>query len=116
MKPGRALDKLVAEKVFGKTVRELELEKPRFLGDKLMEVDDTTFKQLPHYSTDIAAAWLVIEKFPDYQLDRFGGKHRATFESETHSLYEGESHTAPHAICIAALRALGVDLETLSDP
>jgi hypothetical protein len=117
MKPGRELDALIAEKVMGLFTN----GEPDF---------GYTYETIPPYSTDIAAAWEVVEKM----VSRMG-------YGDLHFLWEGPifkpedkyltaegyplgttcwyirlenagrrhiicAPTAPHAICLAALRAL----------
>lgn len=98
----RERDALVAEKVMGKDVR------------------CTCDFCLPTYTTSIAAAWQVVEKInrehgPFHLRDvchRFGDDApifwRAWFESTgpKHESYV-DADTAPLAICIAALKAVG---------
>ena len=100
MKAGRELDALVAEKVMGLT------EEDWIAGPT----------GLPRpYSTDIAAAWEVVEKLR--------GTHRPFLLSHDFQdgfmkwpvvivgfgavvVHEGQ-YGAPHAICLAALKAVG---------
>jgi len=72
--------------------------------------DGEMHKGFPHYSTDIAAAWQVVEHF-----------ERLTYTTALHSIIDGwvcsfrgvryadaaQAPTAPHAICLAALKAIG---------
>lgn len=60
MKAGRELDALVAEKVMGRNLTlEKELtEHEMWLSQLMPEI----IIHIPHYSTDIAAAWEVVEK------------------------------------------------------
>lgn len=106
LKPGRELDALVAEKVMG--VKDPQMF-PNFGA------------AVPRYSTDIASAWLVVEKMRENIKDvlTLAGpsdetpKWWATFDKKWHgrasqNLFEWESgDTAPHAICLAALKAVG---------
>ncbi len=88
--PGPELDALVAEKVMGWT--ELMI---RGGG-------------VPAYSTSIADAWTVVEKFSDFdwKLESHGEGHTFTiYKDATH--YCGDADTAPLAICYAALNAAG---------
>lgn len=96
---GRELDALVAEKVMG----------------------DTRFRQVPraqwylvldHYSTDIAAAWLVVENAVGRGMP--AGINVAMNWAGDPDGYVAEwagvrelADTAPLAICRAALRAVG---------
>jgi len=105
MKPGRELDQLVAEKVFGST-------------------------EAKPYSTDIAAAWRVVEKHnqivsiwqgrPSLDRNAHGMISRRVWERGDPVVYRvsvagrhtAYSETAPHAICLAALKALGHNLSS----
>lgn len=81
---------------------------------------------IPHYSTSIADAWLVVEKMREKHLIHIisDGAHplqKNTWgciiereRDEFPRLAESESATAPTAICLAALKALGVDYEQSS--
>lgn len=107
LKPGRELDALVAEKVMGEDLSPLGT----LHGREIPYVP-------PHYSTDIAAAWQVMEHITAQKRDDFGwfdlrfvnDRWKATFI--TGAYYEARDHieapTAPHAICLAALKAVGV--------
>ena len=112
----RNLDALIAEKVFGEDI----LRHPMFeRGAQISPIDKTKPRRsIPYYSTKIADAWAVVEKLtaigrgyftlrwiPSMQCwqaiidvtlpkDRTDGPH---------------CPTAPEAICLAALAALGVE-------
>ncbi len=102
MKPGKELDRLVAEKVM----------------DYYKNFDNILSP--PKYSTDIAAAWEVVEKLAEdthggFALNQLRFPHRqgirgylTSFYGETH--VEATADTAPHAICLAALKAVGVEV------
>ena len=119
MPAGREMDALIAEKIMGYTLSELSL--PAYPKYKLFDIESGEFsgyvKEVPHYSTDIAASWEVTEKITDqkhwaFKLRRLPGKDymacfirltktgRDDFESKP-------SKTAPFAICRAALKAMG---------
>jgi hypothetical protein len=69
----------------------------------------------PNYSTDIAAAWTVIEKMRAvnpfqpawFEISQLPTGWRANFVGDPH--YYAYAETAPLAICLAALRAMGVE-------
>ena len=74
----------------------------------------------PDYSTDIGAAWQVVEKMRGrYVLNLTNGNSMepmavwsAIFKEDVGSSleeHEGEAASAPLAICLAALRAVGVE-------
>ena len=125
LNPGRELDALVAEKVMG--------WKPYMFpnpihgfgqpSELLMDAESAIELDLiPRYSTDIAAAWKVVEKVKLNIITRYQDKWLCTnvgsdfqFWCEYPNRYENlndDSYcelgdTAPHAICLAALRAVG---------
>jgi hypothetical protein len=104
MKPGRELDALVAEKVMGFDVYPNNSE---FLPADTMAIK---FNNVPCYSTDIAAAWDVRAKMLErgYKLelrsDSFGSI--ANFYNDRDNNWCKEYLDAPHAICLAALKAM----------
>lgn len=114
-KAGRALDALVAEKVMG-------LKPPfdtRSVRRDVLTGMPTYVDRLgpPPYSTSIEAAWEVVEWMAAQKRDDFGwfdlrfsnDCYQATFF--TGAYYEATDHiqgkSAPHAICLAALKAVG---------
>lgn len=112
MKPGRELDKLVAEKIFGwnLTFNVHRQEWGQQHSDR--------FEPVPKYSTDIAAAWMVVERLnsknislkldndpvnADEGSNSRGREWIAQFWNYGGVSQYGQSETAPHAICLAAL-------------
>ena len=98
MKAGRELDALIAEKVMG-----WRLQAEPYTCWNLPDGDQRIYT--PNFSTDIAAAWRVVEKMrsPDFRLNRegdwvccFGGT----------VAFCGDGDTAALAICRAALATL----------
>ncbi len=71
-------------------------------------------KPIPHYSTDIAAAWQVVEKFLKDGVAREVGVSIlnattcAEFDEEFTTIGMAVEETTPRAICLAALRTKGV--------
>ena len=115
MEPGRELDKLVAQKVMGAFVRQNEkglydLVIPGGVNQvDFVEADDA-LEASPPYSTDIAAAWEVVERLADGSHGGFDcgidwdGGWWACFEEPGGNKYHVENQdTAPQAICLAAL-------------
>jgi len=91
MKAGRELDALIAERVMGEMWG---------VGPNL---EDT----LPHYSTQIADAWLVVEKMrPYFEIYCDGGGWVARFGWADAGTLAAYADTAPLAICLAALKAV----------
>lgn len=119
MKPGRELDALVAEKVMG--WNRLGRDGPSLFGTppRHRTTDDlsgtgTGQWHVPRYSTDIAAAWEVVERLDMLGSDgpegglvllRSGDVYMLQDEVGIH--YES-APTAQHAICLAAIKAVVV--------
>ena len=106
MLAGRGLDALIAEKVMGLTV-DYEFSEPCILSlrDKY---DDWGF--LPNYSTDISAAWEVVEKLCNETgcdvvkvCKRDPELLRGEWSCNLGRGFEALGDTAPLAICRAAL-------------
>lgn len=99
LRPGRDMDALVAEKVMGYS-KEFSL--------RLTDPD----KHFPtKYSTSIEAAWEVVEKLDlPFELN---SDDEHTLWNARFNLDRGnwsQASTAPHAICLAALKSLGVEV------
>ncbi len=115
MKAGRELDALVAEKVMGwvfqKATRPFE-----YPGWSLPNGDFKNIAELPPVSTNIAAAWQVVEKVRELTVSLNNADGWECCFSTTNGSFlvagdeefYGRASTAPHAICLAALRAMGV--------
>ena len=120
MKAGRALDALVAEHVMGWTEVNSKAQwnyvesrstgwpdclvgmRPNDHADNVMHKN---WQRVPDYSTDLRAAWLVKECVPVDHL------HWSIFEEEVGYILGMTGQNAAHAICLAALKALGVNVE-----
>jgi hypothetical protein len=137
MNAGRELDALTAEKVMGwklyKCINPSHVYEPYLwcspedtrvpndhwprhrVLDPHETVADTVTKIIPHYSTDIAAAWQVVEKM--LKIGQVNvGYHKLADPSWACRIFglEGDltdievyAPTAPLAICLAALKAIG---------
>ena len=126
MKPGLELDILVAEKVFGhKVVTKRWGKEKQYASYSLGEPDyyddagaSVLWNPVPDYSTDIKAAWEVVDKLTTDSwrvttiTSECGGSDctvscnpgvRGRYASDA---MEGLITTAPHAICLAAVKAL----------
>ena len=120
-KVGRELDALVAEKVMGQKVKSAaelgglySVEGDFFVNppDRSEPVYAHTLP-LPHYSTDIAAAWEVVEKLRveglRLRLVEYTDGFYAAFGAmaiDTAPWQASQVETAPLAICLAALKAV----------
>ena len=128
MPAGREMDALIAEKIMGYTLSELSL--PAYPKYKLFDIESGEFsgyvKEVPHYSTDIAAAWEVVKRMPipfklekcwekAYQIGPEGWSACWCTDADCEGCNENSrctngddawAETAPLAICRAALKAL----------
>ncbi len=131
MEAGRELDALIAEKVMG---WENNKDGPTYYGhrhEQIWAMNEVPVYDCPAYSTDIAAAWEVVsagfvEAVVKLDDGRYGSiparedwssdepKLRCGFQlSHPGNYYEVPiaadciGDTAPHAICLAALKAVG---------
>lgn len=117
--PGRVLDHLIARRVFGwkswTFTNPSRVPGDSFQYDALVppEYDGGMDTAVPAYSTDIAAAWTVLERIGlTFELISLNpgwfdssGRYLVRFiKSEVDDLVFG--NTAPHAICLAALQLL----------
>lgn len=103
MKPGRELDALVAEKVMGWKIVSNRYEcSDEQCNCRTGYLNDMHF--LPNYSSDIAAAWEVAEKMDDTFTDLHRYKKDEWFCQMRKVCMRGDS--APHAICLAALKVI----------
>ena len=132
----RELDALVAEKVFGKiifTYEEMRDEAEKiwakqphcyqFLrGFNAWKDDNGTTRceqRFGRFSTEISAAWLVVEKMRQlgwyFEIDCGNASCTPHARFSVYGKGRGEaSDLAPRAICLAALKALGIELPTPS--
>lgn len=125
MNPGRELDLLVAEKVFGyrpcKGNHSYACQLP--IGPCWIQEDGHGHMwevNCSPYSTDIAAAWEVVEKLKeDWDLDISFRHYQSGIISVvlyhqhpnlSMSQHVGNATTAPLAICLAALKTEGVKI------
>ena len=121
MEAGRELDALVAEKVMGFYWRDVN-EHQRALCppgiDDFFEIlwGEDLDKYVPDYSTDITAAWLVVEKHPHYFIlsrtndwrgpGMLGDPKKWVCRFYAPERFKVVADTAPLAICRAALKAV----------
>ena len=133
MTAGRECDALVAEKVMGYTLSELSL--PAYPKYKLFDIESGEFsgyvKEVPHYSTDIAAAWEVVKRMPipfklekcwekAYQIGPEGWSACWSTDADCEGCNENSrctngddawAETAPLAICRCALKVMEVSTD-----
>ena len=119
----RKLDALVGKRVMGVEPTRVDGDMQVFTvwrqilmaGDYFITTDEGT-EELPHYSTDIAAAWRVVEHMRahydrqlearPYSLKVSDGQYRVGIRDVHVELDYATAPTAPHAICLAALKAV----------
>lgn len=136
---GRELDVLIDTKVMGRreqwavffggscygdglTKEAAEVIAVKVQGDYKAQI--INYYDVPHYSTSIAAAWLVVEKLRkthccltlrsdfDYLWECYAIKDPDDLEHKSevivnYKIYAMSEVSAPHAICLAALKAVG---------
>jgi hypothetical protein len=70
--------------------------------------------EVPSYSTNLAAAWEVVEKLTEegYEFWVSGDGRVELYDQDDNQFHAGYStrRTAPLAICLAALKAKGVEV------
>ncbi|MBU7319007.1 BC1872 family protein [Paenibacillus oleatilyticus] len=119
MKPGRELDALVAKAMGWTNFSPIDPNCDHAVGvdgyrrNFALDPSDGKQKPFPLYSTDISAAWEVVEKFPLSIIERteiFVGEVTYTItiypRSDSDAFYTESSREFPHAVCLAALLAL----------
>jgi hypothetical protein len=110
----RRIDALVAEHVMGHDFVYIDLNvTPRIAVD---DGTDEGHEEMPYYSSDIAAAWEVVERLKMYEPEiSWNDEHQGWSVSlwkfsAIRSQCGVSAETAPLTICLAALKAKGVDV------
>ena len=113
MKAGRELDALIAEQVMGWTYHPYGNGGGKWLdaAGKQVAFGGLNGGSLPHYSTAIADAWAVVEQLSCttkqyWTIEYFSTGCVATFNLNDFE-YQSSANTAPLAICLTALQAVG---------
>ena len=118
MEAGRELDALIHEQVFGKCAHDWikvtnkpldkkgnSIYKCSKCGDRRPAREAMGWR---NYSTDIAAAWQVVEKMSKLyhvEIENFDNGYGVTLDDYSQT-WEAHADTAPLAICRAALLAV----------
>ena len=131
----REIDALVAEKVMGQPVEWVEVldylsrRKEPYLCES--NEGQGANDEVEHYSTSISAAWELLDRFgfivgPRFKAGAYPTDHPGirtgwyvykTWDAAANDTYEWEQHafaeadTLPMAICLAALKAVGVEAQ-----
>lgn len=103
----RELDVLVAKHV-------MKLDVEAAVAGQILDDDCGCKIEIPHYSTDIAAAWDVVEKLKIKGFDfvlHWKTAWECIFWFGRDKWFESNCETAPRAICLAALKAVGVEVK-----
>jgi hypothetical protein len=117
------LDALIAEKIFNKTVEYVGTGKmittTHPVGSPWILGENKYGYMIPYYSTDVKAAWEILEHLrPDFHfsIDTVPEGYQVQFVVKGNKISIGSYHyctvraeTAPLAICLAALKALGIE-------
>lgn len=120
MKPGKEMDQLIAERVLGRKAMLMPGGGLHFMDIPVPKTPDgrvmaSPYTFVPHYSRDIAAAWEVVEKLaPDgfvlYRSWDVKSKPVWVVAQDCQDTLASElarHESAPAAICLAALKAVG---------
>jgi hypothetical protein len=113
------IDKLVAEKVMGWTF----VSESNVWGEVTLShwIDAKGKSQasflLPHYSEDIKAAWLVVEKMQvthNVTIQNIGATgYSCEFTIKYGGFHIAVAETVPLAICLAALHCFDVEVDLI---
>jgi hypothetical protein len=116
MNPGRELDALIAEKVMGIKMPAIPINGATYQEWAAISKASHEAVSPPCYSTEIAAAWQVVEKIKDMVKGTDGTFKIQWCEPVWICYWDHEdflsnpgyaqADTAPHAICLAALKAV----------
>jgi len=119
----RKIDSLIAEHVFGLELSDNGYFKYYGYPNKNFEnPSDWGNREIPTYSTDISSAWFVVDELSEEFEFRLWGPHRRMKDEDwdkweceftnitTKAWYSERSESATMAICLASLKALGVEI------
>jgi len=117
LKPGRAMNGMIHKHVMGHDEIDV-FDIVAHLGGTGDRLWASKYCQWPDYSTDDAAAWTVVQAmwgkgylamvYPKSERARFGIGFN---DFNGNGVRYAKSDTFAHAVCIAALRALGVEVD-----
>lgn len=106
---GRDMDKLIAEKIMALTGIRWSTSYPTdwiYSNGEYVVGKNLGWDALPRYSTDISAAWEVVEKLRHRGLFQINVWHNDMCQVNLSNCDAVVSETAPLAICRAALLAV----------
>ncbi len=129
MTAGRELDALVAEKVFGVLAVHDSRDGYGKGARQYPAINGNPSGPVPFYSSDIACAWLVVEKMrrdgwaftllltppASSVIVPTAAFRQSVYPPDCRSIqeagYSSHAESVPAAICLAALKAVGVEVE-----
>jgi hypothetical protein len=126
MDAGRELDLIIAEKVMNNLSEQIRIIE---FFDKDSDLRTIEFPDIPNYSTDIAMAWEIVNKLAPSSIGNGNGYNpqftlsldKETVDSKywhaefydrwgtakwTNPTCSSDGKSAPHAICLAALKTI----------
>lgn len=109
---GEGLDILAAHRVMGGFSGVGDIQVYTVHGVQYISEHEKIRVGIPRYSTEVAAAWEVVEKFAEGATRRdvyptiWWDKVGDYWSCELGGKYLGTGNTAPLAICLAALKAM----------
>jgi hypothetical protein len=122
----REIDKLVATEIFGWKKAHRPVESKTTVSAMIKSLldedqgywwllpDGTGRDDIPHYSSDIAAAWDVVTKLRnefDVEIEVLSESHRCELKgADPNNRFFIYAPTAPLAICLAALKSKGIEI------
>lgn len=104
------LDALIAEKVFQREIIPMEhLGSTRLLMGRQNKPGLT--EVIPHYSADMNAAWQIVDRYDEIIISKHVPyKYYCELWKST-TRYTSTSRNPQEAICLAALKSCGVEIE-----
>ena len=103
----RKIDRLIAEEIFGWDTHHYENINviSAFTEEEIINIPDDFCP-----SERIKDAWLVVEKFDYHKVEKDAGHYYVQLANQDTKFFPGDGETAPLAICLAALKSVGVEI------
>ena len=107
LQPGREMDALIADKVMGSVAEKVHILRACKAFPGYEHTGNYVCPEIPHYSTDMAAAWTVVEKIePNTGPFILWQDEDGLFGCHFGDLSKAGYGEAPEAICRAALKVV----------
>ncbi|GIO25380.1 hypothetical protein [Oceanobacillus sp. J11TS1] len=111
----REIDALIQKHIFGGEVTTYNeyITDAKRIPNTLIYLTEGGFNYIPRYSEDIKDAWKVVEKFfrVDIETGNSRTEHFVILRTETGLTRSVYAKTAPLAICLAALKTQGIEVQ-----